>query len=306
MSNLDNNEHIGERPVTPPVGSVSMNYNSRGTPPPLPNRLVIVSLNVAGLKPSKAAPDGWDPIPAFHKELLKYKPHIICLQEVPSDSTEQDHSLFVLPGYECVGSRSSHCENVVLMVLKEWASHVVCTSNIHAPAVLGTMEFSVVSGGTQKITFGSCHLAPFQEAKGKRFNQMKIILEKIQQTNSDTMILAGDYNMRQEEDAKVEKDLNLRDAWKEAGSPQDQQYTWDSCDRTPKGAPPGSGPHNQYHGPDTYQYTSRYDRVYFRGDHILQRVTNFQLIANNPLADDNPFHYLSDHYGIVTTFEVFK
>jgi len=304
MSNVDNHEQFG-RPVSPPVGSVSMGYISRGTPPPLPGHLTIVSLNVAGFKPSKAAPDRWDPIPEFRKELLKYRPHVICLQEVPTNIVEQQS---FLPGYDVVGSRSSHCENVVLMVRTKWAPHVVCTSNVHAPAVLGTMEFSASNGSAQQITFGSCHLAPFEGGSGKRLHQMKIILEKIQQLHNDTenedvMILAGDYNMRQEEDIKAEAILNFRDAWKEAGSPRDNENTWDSCDRTPQGASPGSGPHNQYHGPDTYQYESCYDRVYFRGDTTLGRVTNFQLIANNPV-ENNPFHYLSDHFGIVTTIEL--
>lgn len=97
--------------------------------------------------------------------------------------------------------------------------------------------------------------------------------------------------MRQDEDKNVEN-LGFRDAWKETGMDISQKFTWDSVDRTNKG-----GSYN------CYQFNCRFDRVYFKQDtNNTLSVKHFSLIGNKPLTNNK--HYLSDHFGMLATFEI--
>lgn len=239
-----------------------------------PRLVSMVSFNVAEFKPSKVAPEGWDPMPDFKAELVRLKPDVICLQEVPPgrESFLQD------AGYMCVGMSSSHCANVVLLVKGEWTRliTVIYKTNV-APAVLVKIMLD-----SEPIVLGSCHLFPFGEGAAKRFNQIQEILKMIGE--DQPLILGGDFNMRLKEDISFEQ-LGLRDAWKETGAEQNERNTWDSYS-------------NRYHGPESYKFACRFDRIYFKGNHI--QAKEFQLMANTPLKNEK--HYLSDHFGMFVKF----
>lgn len=55
---------------------------------------------------------------------------------------------------------------------------------------------------------------------------------------------------------------------------------------------------NRYWG-DSECYTARYDRM------LTHRAacTSFRIIGNTP-ATENPAHFLSDHFGILATFQL--
>jgi len=194
-------------------------------------------------------------------------------------------------GYQCVGTRHSHCDFVALLIKREWIHHTTVRGGIGAPAVIAIVNFA----SDRKITFGSCHLAPYNGGKDERLYQMETILQNVE--NDANFILAGDVNMRKAEDLTFET-LGVRDAWKETGETYGCKFTWDSTDHSPKDRPGTTGPHNRYHGPNAFQFKCRFDRVYFRGADLS--ADSFNLMANQPLT--TPFHFLSDHFGMVATF----
>jgi hypothetical protein len=285
-------------PKSPPVGStVSLGVSIRVLPlPKLPSQITIVSFNVAGLQPSQAAPppsSSWDPLFHFRSVILKQSPDVVCLQEVPYGACWD-----FLPGYTCIGSCESHCLHVVLLVKDEWAPYCNMVSNVQAPAVLGRLTFAA-SGVT--LLLGSCHFAPFADGASARMQQMEHVLQHRKAGDSSFCIIAGDFNMRAKEDQKFEQTFGLQDAWKDTGAIYKEKNTWDSCDRTPRGAVVGTGPHNAYHGTEAFQFACRFDRIYLSGGDNLT-TTSFRLFANKPLT--NPFHYLSDHFGMVAKLNI--
>ena len=277
---IQSNEIIDKVDVchSPPVGKVFTDFSKRGPLPALPKTITIVSINVSGFQPSQEAPRDWDPILAFHELMLKESPDIIALQEVPHHGLDGNW----LPGYVNVGTKPSHCENVLLLVKNEWAPHTIQIKKIDAPVVLVNIEFSTPQQ-QKSIIFGSCHLEPYKEGAAIRIAQLKKALDLC--TKGDVIILAGDYNMRVKEDSKVEA-LGLKDAWKEAGSDKSHKNTWDSTK-------------NRYHGIGAYQFTCRFDRIYLKGE---MDVDDFHLIGDQPLT--NPFHYLSDHFGMIAKIRI--
>jgi endonuclease/exonuclease/phosphatase family metal-dependent hydrolase len=275
-------------PLSPSVAAVSLGLSNRDPPPSLPSQITIISFNVAGFQPSQAATSRWDPLTHFRSAILKQSPDVVCLQEVPYGAWD------FLPGYECVGSCESHCLRVVLLIKNEWASYCGRVSHVEAPAVLGRLTFA--SGAS--LLLGSCHFAPFADGASARMQQMQKVLHHRKASDS-RFCLAGDFNMRVKEDQKFEA-LGLRDAWKDTGALHKEKNTWDSCDRTQRGAVAGTGPHNAYHGTEAFQFACRFDRIYLSGDNLTTR--SFRLFANKPLT--NPFHYLSDHFGMAAKLNI--
>lgn len=261
-----------------------------------PKSFTLLSMNVAELQPSSVAPLGWDPVPDFRKELLRHNADVICLQELPSSSP----TAFPLPEYSCVGTASSHCGYVGLYLRSSWLPYA---SLLYLPPSEPAILVQLRWNDDSSLVLGSCHLAPFGENAALRLKQMKSIVGRVE-SDSTTMstgvdknfILAGDFNMRQKEDSTIEKQASFRDAWKECGATRNHKNTWDTTDHSPKGKP-NTGPHNRYHA-DGYPFACRFDRVYFRGKNI--QAKSFSLFANAPIT--SPFHFLSDHFGMKTTF----
>jgi endonuclease/exonuclease/phosphatase family metal-dependent hydrolase len=256
-----------------------------------PEQITLLSLNVAEFQPSVSAPYGYDPMRDFEREILQHKPDILCLQEVPAHYL----STFLSRHYACVGHAPSHCGNAVVLVRTDWASHVIpmhtSSAGTGLPVVLVQLQFA----NTNTMVVGSCHLAPFNTGAADRMEQMKCAMSML--TNTDKVIIAGDYNMRKPEDAKFEKTFSLKDAWKEAGSKWQNQYTWDSLDHTAKN--PETGTYNCYHD-GGFGFKCRFDRIYYRGN---LSVSNFALVANKPIGGSKR-HFLSDHFGMVATISL--
>jgi hypothetical protein len=198
------------------------------------------------------------------------------------------------------------------------------------------------------VVVASCHLAPFDSGSDQRRRQVEIILQaaaaaaveaettrmtdsitrpaKGQRPRARVVVLAGDTNMRDEEDDTMEHgEFHLLDAWKLAGSDPATRYSWDTVDHTTHG---GGEYFNQYYGSRTRQYQRRYDRIYLSAQLELDEeeeckgqdqhfknnngnvnvnvnitVPNFQLIANQPLLGSTN-HFLSDHFGISAQISV--
>ena len=162
------------------------------------------------------------------------------------------------------------------------------------------------------------HLEPFQQGSLTRQDQLEELLQLAsQQTQEEVMvILAGDTNMRDEEDRVVEDSLQLVDAWKAAGADPHTRFSWDTTARTI-----ANGNHHQtavwqnlYYGSNTRAYQRRYDRIYYhfndatndktdRDGEIRVTVPSFRLIANEPIGQSTE-HFLSDHFGLAAEIRI--
>jgi len=270
----------------------------------------LVTFNVAGCVPSKEAPSSWDTTiatGAIVEEVTKSDPDILALQECPT----RDHTklLQTFPSYQVIGTTPSHADYVVLLVKKGIHARVVPTTALGVrgegvPMVLA--ELSYPEKRNRKILVASVHLAPFKGGSKKREEQVGALLQHARDAGVP-IVLAGDTNMRESEDDAMEDELGLSDAWKVAGSNLETKFTWDTNDHTTTGTTVGTvnGSFNRYYGNSTRQYNARYDRIYFFSDQkslVEVGVDSFELIANHPLT--NPYHFLSDHFGISTVLSL--
>jgi endonuclease/exonuclease/phosphatase family metal-dependent hydrolase len=345
-------------PPSRPTKRVKVQTSEEATSLLLLLSLKLVSMNVAEFIPAAVAPSTWDDLQsaqALRSELLQSDPDIIALQEVPDGHGELLEQLFgdgggtTNGGYTMVGSSPAHAGNVALLVRTFLFQSVVRVPVVYdkgsaLPVVMAQIhmkDHSSENGGHHHImvVVASCHLAPFESGSDQRRRQVKIILEAAaaavgaettEMTDATTgpakgqqpllVVLAGDTNMRDEEDNTMEHDeFQLLDAWKLAGSDPATRYSWDTVDH----AIHGDGNYfNQYYGSRTRQYQRRYDRIYLSSQpdeqensshdqqqpshndgKVITTVPNFQLIANQPLLGSTN-HFLSDHFGISAQINV--
>jgi hypothetical protein len=92
-------------------------------------------------------------------------------------------------------------------------------------------------------------------------------------------------NMRDAESAAVEQ-LGLADAWQALGSDKNTRWTFDVY-------------RNMWHGPDSFKFQCRFDRVFYRG-----LVPKKMQIIGNESVKGNSRWFISDHFGLVTDFEL--
>ena len=185
-------------------------------------------------------------------------------------------------GYVRIGSTQSHCGWVLLLLRVELTFLVrkhVCISS----TVLAKLQTS----NKDVLWLGSSHLAPFKNNADLRLRQMMAIVQYCEQQKGSSWIFCGDFNLREEENISVEQSPRqgtLLDAWKASGAPRQAKYTWNSKK-------------NLFHS-RAFRFVARFDRVYFYSDTL--KVDTFALLANRTLS--HKAHFISDHFGIVTTF----
>ena len=287
--------------------------------------LKVLSLNVAEFQLHCHAPKHFNPRQAFLEELEKHRPGILALQEVP----DPDH--FEIKDYHCLGTTPSHCGYVGLYVrndsnikykrissseIQKWMDPTTTSMmSEEPPVVLSLLKLP----NNKIIIMGSCHLEPYKQGEHVRYMQLQGInncaqhyyenaVSKDISTRISMMALAGDMNMRQNEDTKIESKFGWYDMWKVSGSHNQNKFTWNSKV-------------NQYH-PNGYQFTCRFDRIYVHSNMDNNNdsdngggkqpppttidVENFQIIANEPRINEATGvpYYLSDHFGILTTLKI--
>ena len=304
--------------------------------PSIKQQLKIVSMNLAGCQPSAEAPPCWTSetvTKAVKQELLHQDPDILALQECPIHRWPEE--TFHEAGYTLMGTKGAHAGYVALLVRNNVAPYAQRYSPQSNLPVVMTKLVLHSDHEDQSIILASCHLAPFGGAHSKRSMQIKELLKAC---GSIPLIVAGDTNMRTEEDQEMETTHGLFDAWKEAGADPSTRFTWDTRNHEPSwlsrahrmvghfNSPPSHRAalptaegniddqyFNRFYGAETREYATRYDRIYFSDPadgsnatgqggpkHPPVSVKSFQLIANKPVGDSR-FHFLSDHFGIACT-----
>lgn len=191
-------------------------------------------------------------------------------------------------GYERAGSSAkTHGEGVTEIyyqptsckLLKAW--NMTCHWPLPFPGPKDIYDFPAATFETstgQQVSLMSVHLIAGAQAVQPRAVQMRLIEHAIRSCGK-SVIVAGDFNMRDHETWSACDILGMQDAYMNAGSPKPHRFTWNSCI-------------NEYHK-NGMQFTARFDRVlgYLENADIL----DFQLIGNTPQPGDT---YLSDHFGI--------
>jgi len=244
-------------------------------------------MNIIGCQPSQVAPSSWtqqDSEQYLKAMLLQLQPDIICLQEC---AQQQWNRLFAdNTPYQIIGTPSSSHAGYVILAMNTNTMQVDDDIPNIPKLPISIAKVSWKQNDDDYFYVASCHLAPFAEGADERQYEMETLLNSIPNDNNKPIIIAGDTNMRDEEDFD-----NMKDAWKLNGQNVSTKYTWDTIDHHPN--------FNQYYGASTRQYQRRYDRVYISPN---AKCTQFDLIANTPIGNSTT-HFLSDHFGIVATLE---
>jgi hypothetical protein len=207
----------------------------------------------------------------------------------------------------------------------------------HQPDELRTSALSS-SPPSLILILASVHLAPFESgASQRRFQMQQLlqiqanVLEKTRaaaaannkDNNNKTrvvLLVAGDTNMRDSEDAVMQDELHFQDAWKLAGSNPTTQYTWDTTIRqelsptstnatnnrnsldgmTTPPPPPTRTIQNRYYGQHTRAYQRRYDRIYIHsGDHPLHHGQQQQQQQQQEQQHDESFSVKVRSFALV-------
>lgn len=335
VKTFDLNEKVGvhpdddtEGPRTPGATIETANQASTQL-----DRLTLVTFNVAACQPSAMAIHSWttdDSLQAIREEVILEQPDIIALQEFPEFALYRTSRIF--PDHELLGSRTSHAPYVTLFVRKGIQAKLVpvhADINVHLPAVVAELSYPSEGGDNdevgrrRRLWIASVHLEPFADGAEVRHQQVQSLLQ-LALRSKVPLVLAGDFNMRVTEDATMEGEgYDLLDFWKEAGSDFTTKYSWNTRNEINKG-----GYFNQYYGTRTREYIARYDRIYYHGSVLDIRndgqqpsqvdsksdltnipsipsitVESFKLIANRPVGSSK-YHFLSDHFGISSTFNL--
>ena len=298
-----------------------------------------VTMNIAGLEPSREAPPDWtnqDALEYLRQEILRNDPDIIALQECPSATWVKDLQHSFLSDYfyplspdlyqetkaSSYQTTPSHAGLVALWVRRRRKADnegktdqeprdppfkVTAVKVVHdQPAVALELEISMVGDQKQhhqalRIWFASMHLEPFEQGSFGRQDQLTDLVEQAQESGQQPCltILAGDTNMREAEDEVAEQTIGLTDAWKKAGANPKTRFSWNT-------EPQEGNIQNLYYGSNTRPYKQRYDRIYYKLQNapgIQVSVPSFELIANKPIGSSTT-HFLSDHFGIAAEIQI--
>lgn len=239
----------------------------------------ILTWNIALGGISSSAPANWDRsknIDFILDEIEQYKADIICLQEIPNHQFSDFFSNDYLPG-DLVKTHSGYT-GIFLRKGKIDGKLVEPKSKLTFGPATG---LSLNIGSDQFVVF-SVHLPSTADRKQKRQRIMEQLLDQLDL--NQPLILAGDTNLRNEE-AKPILDRGLDDAYSVLKDIHDiPVFTF----HTGK---------NRYHQ-EIPVITARFDRIYYRNLKILK----YQLVGTT--SQSSATHYLSDHFGIFSIFEL--
>ncbi|XP_049740859.1 tyrosyl-DNA phosphodiesterase 2 isoform X1 [Elephas maximus indicus] len=148
-----------------------------------------------------------------------------------------------------------------------------------------------VSVSGNEIYLMTSHLESTRGHAKERINQLQAVLKKMQEAPaSDTVIFAGDTNLRDQEVTKCGGlPNNILDVWEFLGKPEHCRYTWDTQMNSNLGIP------------STCKL--RFDRIFFRAaaeeGHIIPR--SLDLLGLEKLDCGR---FPSDHWGLLCNLDI--
>ena len=238
----------------------------------------LLSWNIAQAQPSHAAPKHWKETDSTeNRETLQntirsYNPDILALQEIPNPNWLP--MLISFESYIPLGCAQSHCGYTTLLM------RPTLVKNVNNVFQVGPSIIAFWKQGNKNISISSSHLYPGKNGAIERHTQFKALWECAQSHSATHTIMAGDMNMRRNEDREIESLAipPLKDIWKQHGTKKNQ-WTWNTKI-------------NRYH-PQQFPCTARFDRIYHTSNVEPKTLT---LVGANPLS--NPHHFASDHFGL--------
>ncbi|GLI58563.1 hypothetical protein VaNZ11_000310 [Volvox africanus] len=232
----------------------------------------LLTYNINDGMVSESAPPDWT-LDEQHNHLRdlvrEHRPDLLCLQECFTFPSK------LIDDYDFHGEAPSHRGSCFIGTLKNAALRVAGPVLAVGPCILLPLCLRRAAQ-ERRFLATSAHLAPFYEFHPVRARQIAAIVAAAPE--GAPLVLAGDLNMREEEN-DVGTRHGLLDAWVEGGSPVSERWSWNTDV-------------NRYYT-EGRKYKARYDRVLYRGC----RVLSFALVGNQPCSVDKP-HYLSDHFGL--------
>ena len=140
-----------------------------------------------------------DKLCAMKREILRWKPDVLALQECPGDRVCDA----VPDGMDLIGSVECHAEGCYtqLYCRSDWKMRAVQLP-AGTPAVAGVETVNGI-----EVLFVSAHLFPYPENAAKRAEEVSQILAK---RDGRTIVLMGDLNVRYEEIKPLCEDHGLR------------------------------------------------------------------------------------------------
>lgn len=165
-------------------------------------------MNIAACVPSQSAPDDWTKnmsADAIRAEILEQDPDIIALQECPGGVVWAGE---VFPSYRPIGATYSHADEVVLLVRRGISAKLVSAPDVDysiqesLPAIVAELEWN----DRRRMLMASVHLEPFDQGEAKRRRQMEALV-RMASSKDIPLIVAGDTNMRDREDATMESTI---------------------------------------------------------------------------------------------------
>jgi len=230
-------------------------------------------------------------------------PTVFCLQEIPLKKTdavlrcirnmvnanlEQLEDPELRWEYKEVKCQTkSHCGYINIFVRSDIQ---VVKSTAVGPSVIVKIDMSHKKN-KRFVYLASAHLAPHKEGQTRRKEQMKAVVDwieddqKVNPVGSEVCwVLAGDMNMRDAETASIKTVSSngnvLSDAWEVSGKPAESRFTWDSK-------------RNKYHR-NCFEFLCRFDRIFTFPEIKPDR---FHLVGDEPFHGTKD-HFISDHYGL--------
>lgn len=272
-------------------------------------QLKILTWNIAMENSSHLAPASWNSTKqraAIVDVISESEPDIIALQEISPSGTLADMLTKKLDFVE-TSTAKSHCGIVKLLVAKKNLRSRIENVTSIGPAVVVKLRASA-----ERVVFvASMHLSPFRTNYLLRKSEIENVVSwcraqaqkestSLSSSSSPVLycgLLCGDTNMRKVEENLIEKiaydaakRVTLHDAWKTVGMPRDSKFTWDSYA-------------NKFNA-ECFSFRCRFDRIYTFEERGILRPKEFDLVGNVPVANSGGRQYLSDHYGILATFDV--
>lgn len=216
---------------------------------------------------------------------------VVFLQEVIPKTLEE--ILKRLPEYKCIPGNNVEYF-IVTLLKKNTVSYVEHNIHHYPNTRMGRNLLEVeVKIGNHPITLLNTHLESTGEASHERIQQLRIAFDKVSKISANkTVILAGDFNLRDKELQCLGLPADIEDVWIVCGSRKECAYTWDMT----------RNDNLTYNSGSRYKPRFRFDRLFLRkSSPVKVEPDYFGLIGLERLRPHTCFP--SDHWGILSKFQ---
>ena len=224
------------------------------------------------------------------REILKENPDVLFLQEVVDESEPLYEVSLDKAGYRCVSAdvcspyfTLTFVKNELSVLTSQRKEYQGKATSIGQGRDMNCVRVNIFGN---IVLFVNCHLESCKQSSATRTAQLEAGIVELMRHNGPA-ILCGDLNMRDKEAHEVSKNVGdgiFADAWISTGSVKDHRETWVM--------------------PGKQSVKCRFDRVYYKLSHDLKPI-EFRLVGKE-LLESPILSTISDHYGIVTVFQIGK